>query len=75
MNGKSKVAIAKLSKVGRFLRKRRLRTDGSESHPYLKFANFATDSKFHTQIRQPNPIKKGVETNEQLFIQTGTNGL
>ena len=36
--------ISKLPKVGRFQRNRRLRTDGSESHPYLEFVNFEIGS-------------------------------
>jgi len=40
--------ISKLPKVGRFLRNRRLRTDGSESHPYLEFVNFEIGSMIKT---------------------------
>ena len=34
-----------MPKVGRFLRNRRLRTDGSENRPYLESANYAIGSK------------------------------
>ncbi|HCE44114.1 MAG TPA: hypothetical protein DET40_11245 [Lentisphaeria bacterium] len=46
-------------KAGRFRRNRRLRTDGSESHPYLKSDNFAAalEVKF---ILGPVEIEKGI---------------
>jgi hypothetical protein len=42
--------ISKLAKVGRFLRNRRLRTDGSESHPYLEFVNFEIGSVLNLEF-------------------------
>jgi hypothetical protein len=56
--------ISKLPKVGRFRRNRRLKTDGSASRPYLKFANFEIGSN----IQYPTVKEFKVTSNQSTVI-------